>query len=146
MIGHHAAMETARVDRWLWAVRLFKTRSAATEACRAGHVRLNSARVKASAPVRVGDTVETRVGGRDRVVEVTRVIEVRVGAPEAAQCLVDHSPPPADAQAGPPPARRDRGAGRPTKKERRQLDRTVGAARAAERSGGRRGRRSGGAG
>lgn len=120
-------VDATRIDRWLWAVRLFKTRSAATDACRAGHVSLNGAKVKPAAPVRVGDTVAARVGDRERVVEVVRLIEARVGAPIAVQCLIDRSPPPSPRDvrsAG--VAARDRGAGRPSKRDRRQIDRTLG--------------------
>ena len=119
-------MDATRVDRWLWAVRLFKTRSAASDACRAGHVRVNDARVKPAAPVRVGDTVRARVNDRERIVEVTRIIETRVGAPVAAECLIDHSPPEPPRELAGPLARRERGAGRPSKRERRQLDRSRG--------------------
>lgn len=110
-----------RIDRWLWAVRLSKSRTVATAACRAGHVRLNGATAKAASPATVGDRIELRGGDRDRVVEVTRVIAARVGAPIAATCYIDRTP-------APPPdedkvAARDRGAGRPTKRERRELDR-----------------------
>lgn len=117
------AVETTRVDRWLWAVRLFKTRAAATDACRGGHVRVNDVAAKSAAPVRVGDRVEVLVHGRRRVLEVARVIDKRVGAPAAAECLVDHSPPPPPADHPGPVFGRDQGAGRPTKRERRQLDR-----------------------
>lgn len=116
-------METTRVDRWLWAVRLFPTRSAATTACRGGHVRINDARVKPAAEVRVGDTVKLRAGDRDRIVEVVRVIDSRVGAPIAATCLVDHSPPPPPREPWLQVARRDRGAGRPSKRDRREIER-----------------------
>jgi ribosome-associated heat shock protein Hsp15 len=119
-------MDTTRVDRWLWAVRLFKTRSAASDACRAGHVRLNDARVKPAALVRVGDTVRARVGDRERIVEVARVIQTRVGAPVAAECLIDHTPPEEPRPLQPAVAKRERGAGRPSKRERRQLDRSRG--------------------
>lgn len=113
-----------RVDRWLWAVRLLPTRSAATEACRAGHVRVNDRPAKPAAPVRPGDRVRVVLGGRTRVVEVVEVLDKRVGAAVAATCLVDHSPPP-------PPREqqttlgvgRDLGTGRPTKRDRRRLDR-----------------------
>jgi len=117
---------TARVDRWLWSVRLFRTRSAATSACRAGHVRVNGARVKPAATVRAGDTVRAHAGGRERIVEVVRPIETRVGAPIAAECLVDRSPapPPREVVAAPP--QRDRGTGRPSKRDRRQMDRARG--------------------
>lgn len=115
-------MNGTRVDRWLWAVRLYKTRSDAGDACRGGHVRINGRTVKPAAQVRVGDRVEARVNRRDRIAEVTKVIDKRVGAAIAVECYVDHSPPPPD-QPDIPVARRDRGSGRPTKRERRQLER-----------------------
>jgi ribosome-associated heat shock protein Hsp15 len=126
MAWNHGGMEATRVDRWLWAVRLFKTRSAASDACRGGHVRVNDARVKPAALVRVGDTIRARVGDRERIVEVAKIIETRVGAPVAAECLVDHSPPVEPRAFLPPVAKRERGAGRPSKRERRQLDRSRG--------------------
>lgn len=118
-------VDSTRVDRWLWAVRLFKTRAAANEACRGGHVRLDGVKAKPSAAVRVGDTIRVRVGDRERVVEVARLIDKRVGAPIAAECLVDRSPPPPSRDPGTVPVR-DRGAGRPSKRERRQLERARG--------------------
>ena len=121
-------MDKARVDRWLWAVRLVKTRSGAAQACRAGHVQVNGARAKPAAPVRVGDTVRLRVGDRERVVEVVRLLETRVGAELAATCLIDRSPPPPPRDPLALPGRRDPGMGRPTKRERRHLDRTRGRA------------------
>jgi ribosome-associated heat shock protein Hsp15 len=117
-------VEATRVDRWLWAVRLYKTRGAATDACRGGHVRVNGSPAKAAATVRVGDRVEAAVHGRRRVLEVVKVIDKRVGAPVAAECLVDHSPPPPPRDERLAPTfTRDRGSGRPTKRDRRQLDR-----------------------
>lgn len=116
-------METTRVDRWLWAVRLYKTRGAATEACRGGHVRVNGATAKPATVVRAGDRVEATAHGRHRILEVVRVVDKRVGAPVAAECLVDHSPPPPPREQIAPTFARDRGAGRPTKRDRRQLDR-----------------------
>jgi ribosome-associated heat shock protein Hsp15 len=119
-------VDKVRVDRWLWAVRLAKTRSGAAQACRAGHVQVNGVRAKPAAPVKAGDTVRVRVGDRERVVEVARLIETRVGAEPAAACLIDRSPPPPPRD---PLARqgfRDPGMGRPTKRDRRQLDRTRG--------------------
>jgi ribosome-associated heat shock protein Hsp15 len=117
-------VDTTRVDRWLWAVRLFKTRSMATDACRGGLVKVNGASAKPAAPVRVGDRVEATVHGRKRVLEVVEVIEKRVGAAVAAACLIDHSPPePTRAERDASVFVRDAGAGRPTKRDRRQLDR-----------------------
>jgi ribosome-associated heat shock protein Hsp15 len=102
-------------------VRLRATRSAATADCRAGHVRLNGSVAKPASPVRVGDRVEVRTEHGVREVEVVRVIGARVGAPVAVTCYLDHSPPPAPRET--PVARRDPGTGRPTKRERRELDR-----------------------
>jgi ribosome-associated heat shock protein Hsp15 len=119
-------MDGTRIDRWLWTVRLAKTRSLAAQACRAGHVRVNGVRAKPSAPVDVGDTVRARLGGRERVVEVVQLPGSRVGAGLAAGCLIDRSPPPppGDPLAG--LGYRDQGAGRPTKRDRRRLDQTRG--------------------
>jgi len=111
-----------RVDRWLWAVRVFKTRGAATDACRGGHVRVNGASAKAATPVRVGDRVEATVHQGRRVLEVVEVIDKRVGAPVAVACYRDHTPPPTPQERG-NVFERDRGTGRPTKRDRRQLDR-----------------------
>ena len=108
------------MDSWLWAVRIFKTRSAATAACRGGHVRVNRATAKASTPVKVGSRVEA-FAERLRILEVAVVIDKRVGAPVAATCLVDHSP--AVPKRAPRVAVRERGTGRPTKRERRDIDR-----------------------
>jgi ribosome-associated heat shock protein Hsp15 len=115
------AMESTRVDRWLWAVRLTKTRPDAAAACRGGHVRVNDRLAKPSTTVAPGDEVRARIGDMTRIVEVVRVIQKRVGAPDAVTCYLDRTPPP-------PPivpstvAVRDRGAGRPTKRDRRVLD------------------------
>ncbi|HWD47857.1 MAG TPA: RNA-binding S4 domain-containing protein [Actinomycetota bacterium] len=119
-------MDKARVDRWLWAVRLVKTRSGAAQACRAGHVQVNGARAKPAAPVKVGDTVRLRVGDRERVVEVMRLLETRVGAELAATCLIDRSPPPPPRDPLARQGYRPAGAGRPTKRQRRDLDRARG--------------------
>jgi ribosome-associated heat shock protein Hsp15 len=120
-----AGMEptAVRVDRWLWAVRLFKTRTAATDACRAGHVKVNGASAKPATTVRVGDQIGALVHERPLTIEVARLIEARVGAPIAVACYVDHSPPFEREPRLPPLFSRDRGAGRPTKRDRRQLDR-----------------------
>ena len=116
-------METVRVDQWIWAVRLYKTRSEATEACRAGHVRVNGGVVKPAAKLRVGDRVEAKVHHRLRILEVVQLIDKRVGAPVAAEACVDHSPPPPPKDESWPPFIREPGAGRPTKRDRRKLDR-----------------------
>jgi ribosome-associated heat shock protein Hsp15 len=110
-----------RIDAWLWAVRLYKTRSAATAAVRAGHVRIDGEPVKAATPVVVGNRVRVRQDGRERILEVTGLIAKRVGAPVARQQYVDRSPPPVPRELLAVPYR-ERGAGRPTKRDRRQLD------------------------
>lgn len=117
---------SVRIDAWVWAVRLAKTRSRATTACRAGHVRLNGERAKASATVVPGDTVEVRGGERVRIVEVLKLLSKRVGAPVAATAYVDHSPKPPPRKHVALAGQRDRGAGRPTKRERRQIDKLQG--------------------
>lgn len=117
---------SARVDVWVWSVRLAKTRSQATAACRAGHVRVNGERAKASTSVRVGDRVEVRGGDRARVVVVTQILLKRVGAPVAQAAYLDQSPPPPPREFVAPVGVRDRGSGRPTKRDRRQLDRLRG--------------------
>ena len=112
-------VESTRVDRWLWAVRLTKTRPDAAAACRGGHVRVNDRPAKPSTPVSPGDEVRARVADATRVVEVVRVIQKRVGAADAVTCYLDRTPaaPPTPA---PPVAVRDRGAGRPTPRAQRR--------------------------
>ncbi len=114
-------MDSTRVDKWLAAVRLCKTRTAAAEACTGGKVRINGTPAKPSSLVRIGDHVEARINRRERVVEVAKVIDKRVGAAIAAECYEDHSPPPDPALRNTPVARREQGAGRPTKRDRRKL-------------------------
>ncbi|HEX6567768.1 MAG TPA: RNA-binding S4 domain-containing protein [Acidimicrobiales bacterium] len=116
-------MDETRVDKWLWAVRVFKSRALATAACRGGHVRVNGAPAKPASTVRAGDRVDAHVHGRARVLEVVRIIDMRVGAPVAADCLIDRSPPEPARGHAPDVFVRDRGAGRPTKRDRRRLDR-----------------------
>lgn len=110
-----------RVDAWLWAVRIFKTRSLATDECKAGHVRVNDEHVKPSQKLKIGDVVRVRYPGWEKVLKVEKMLAKRVGAPIAVTCYEDLSAPrPAYFNAGLP--KRDRGTGRPTKLERRQLN------------------------
>ncbi|MFC3996496.1 RNA-binding S4 domain-containing protein [Nocardiopsis sediminis] len=117
-----AGPDTTRADKWLWAVRLTKTRADAAQACRGGHVRVNDRPAKAATPVSVGDEVRLRANGVTRTVHVAHVIEKRVGAPLAVRCYTETTPPPAP-EALVRTAVRERGAGRPTKRDRRRLDR-----------------------
>jgi ribosome-associated heat shock protein Hsp15 len=116
-----------RVDAWIWSVRLAKTRSAAGTACRAGHVRVNGERAKPAQLVRPGDEVRVRQEGRERIVIVQKTVAKRVGAPVAAECLIDKSPPPPPRELVAAVPVRDRGTGRPTKRDRREMDRLRGA-------------------
>jgi ribosome-associated heat shock protein Hsp15 len=115
---------SVRVDTWLWSIRICSTRSAATAACRGGHVKVNGTAAKAAHALKVGDRVSCYVHERHRELEVVRLLSKRVGAPVAVECYVDHSPPPPPRDpllaAGPPAA------GRPTKRDRRHLDRLRG--------------------
>ncbi len=109
---------SVRIDRWLLATRSFKTRS---QACAAGKVKLNGDSAKAARKVSPGDRVEVRCPRGLRILEVVALAEHRLSAPEAEKLFIDHSPPPE-----PRPLRaalpvRERGAGRPTKRERRQI-------------------------
>ncbi|GGH46004.1 RNA-binding S4 domain-containing protein [Microbacterium album] len=117
---------SVRVDSWLWAVRVYKTRSAATTACRAGHVRVNGERAKAAQPVRPGDELRVRINGFDRILVVRQPIAKRVGASVAATAMEDRTPPPPPREEVAFVPIRDRGAGRPTKRERRDIDRLRG--------------------
>lgn len=116
---------SVRLDVWLWSARVFPTRSAATAACRGGHVRRNGEPAKAAQQIVVGDELRVRSPGRERVLVVRGILRRRVGAPIARAHYEDRSPqPPPQLLAAPP--RRDRGTGRPTKKQRREMDRLRG--------------------
>ncbi|KJQ54839.1 RNA-binding S4 domain-containing protein [Microbacterium sp. SA39] len=116
-------VDSARVDSWLWAVRVYKTRSAATTACRAGHVRVNGEKVKAAQAIRIGDEVRVRISGFDRILGVRQILVKRVGAPVAALAYEDRTP---EREPQAALGLRDRGAGRPTKRERRDIDKLRG--------------------
>ncbi len=115
-----------RIDKWLWAVRLFKTRSLATEACRTGKVIIADQPVKPSREVHVGDLIRVRSGPLARTVEVKDLLQNRVGAKLVGNYLVDHTPPEEYDRLKLMNAghfeQRDRGVGRPTKKERRLIE------------------------
>lgn len=119
----------ARLDSWLWAVRIYKTRSAATAAVRGGHVRVDDQLAKASQPVTPGQRIRVRRDQEERLIEVLDAsLAKRVGAPLAQAAYIDKTPEkpaPIPEMAG-RVAVRDRGAGRPTKRERRDIERLRG--------------------
>lgn len=120
------APTSVRVDSWIWAVRLVKTRSLAGTECRAGHVSVNGEKAKPAQAVRPGDEVRVRTAGTERIVEVRRVLVKRVSAAVAAECYLDNTPPPPPREEIVLVATRERGAGRPTKRDRREIDRLIG--------------------
>lgn len=111
------------MDKWLWAVRVYKTRTGSTEACRAGHVKVNGFTAKPAALVKAGDIVDALAPGGNRLLEVASILEKRSSAELARACYVDRTPPPQPGEADVLNFSRERGAGRPTKRDRRQLDR-----------------------
>ncbi len=117
------SVDRVRVDRWLWAVRAYKTRAQANDACAKGRVKVNGEVCKPATRIGPGDRVEARRNDRTVVYEVVQPLEKRVSAALAAEAVVDHSPPVEPPTSGPVAAsgQRDRGAGRPTKRERRKI-------------------------
>ena len=115
------ALSSVRVDKWLWAARMFKTRSAASTACSAGHVKVDGESVKASKSIRPGVMISVLTPGGPRELEIVALGERRGPASVARTLYVDHTPPPPpkEERAGVP--QRERGAGRPTKKQLREL-------------------------
>lgn len=118
--------EKLRIDKYLWAIRIFKTRSLATEACKAGRVKLNGQNVKPSYVVKVGETYTIQKGIERKMIQVTGLLERRVDAKTAVQYYEDQTP--VEETYGfksvfhAPVLKRDRGTGRPTKRDRREID------------------------
>jgi ribosome-associated heat shock protein Hsp15 len=120
------AMTDVRIDKWLWAVRIYRTRSLAAAACAAGHVQVGDQIAKAARSVRLGDIVLARIGPMTRTVRVRELLDRRVGAPLVERYLEDLTPPSEhEKRAAPnfqPVALRPKGSGRPTKRDRRDID------------------------
>jgi len=120
----------ARIDRWLWAVRLFRTRALATEACRGGKIRVREDKVKPSYSIKAGETVTIQSGPITKTIRVLGVIEKRLGAKLVADYLEDLTPSEEyellRMTAAQKALRRDRGTGRPTKRDRREIERLFG--------------------
>ncbi|KAF0199767.1 MAG: hypothetical protein FD166_195 [Bacteroidetes bacterium] len=122
--------EELRIDKWLWAVRIYKTRTMAGDACRAGKVKMEGIAVKPSRALRPGDTMSVSIGPLTRTIRVKALIHNRVSAKLVPESLEDLTPPEEyerikfmhelNAE------HRDRGTGRPTKKDRRIIDRLKG--------------------
>ena len=117
--------DSARIDVWLWAVRVYRTRSIATAACKAGHVAVNGKKVKPSHIVRIGDEVRATLA-HERILGVKALPLKRGGAPEAAFAVDDRTPPAPPKVETPAAVLRDLAAGRPTKKDRREITRLRG--------------------
>jgi ribosome-associated heat shock protein Hsp15 len=121
-------MDKVRVDKWLWAVRIFKSRTLAADVIKKGRVRVNDEPVKPSANVTVGDRLAVQKNGFNLDIEVVKLLNKRVGAPLAVTCYVDHTPAEEmnkykDWFVGKSKGEfREKGAGRPTKRERREID------------------------
>ena len=121
-------MKKIRIDKWLWSVRIFKSRTLASNACKGGRVKVDHEGVKASSNLEVGQTVQVKKNGFDLEFRVIKLIEKRVGAPLAVECYEDLTPPEElnkfkDWFVGKGQSEmREKGAGRPTKKERREID------------------------
>lgn len=121
-----AEKEKLRIDKYLWAIRVFKTRTLAADACRAGKVKLDNQNIKPSHEVKIGETYQVSKGIERRVVKVTALLESRRDAKTAVEFYEDLTPA-EQTQAfksmfHAPVLKRDRGSGRPTKRDRREID------------------------
>jgi ribosome-associated heat shock protein Hsp15 len=118
--------EKLRIDKYLWAIRIFKTRTLAADACKAGRVKLDGNNIKPSHEVKVGEIYNISKGIEKKVVKVTGLLENRVDAKTAVNFYEDLTPVQEThgfkSMFQAPVLRRDRGAGRPTKKDRREID------------------------
>ncbi len=120
--------EKVRIDKYLWAIRIFKSRTIATEACKEGKVRMRNEPVKASALITIGDVIDVQKDGFKLTYKVVQLIEKRVSPLLAKPCYEDLTPEEEInkykswfiGKGG--PERRERGAGRPTKRDRREID------------------------
>jgi ribosome-associated heat shock protein Hsp15 len=118
--------EKLRIDKYLWAIRAFKTRTLASDACKAGRVKLDSNNIKPSHEVKVGEIYQVSKGIERKIIKVTGLLESRVDAKTAVYFYEDITPVEQTlafkAMFQAPVLKRDRGTGRPTKKDRREID------------------------
>jgi ribosome-associated heat shock protein Hsp15 len=121
-----AEQEKLRIDKYLWSIRLFKTRSLATDACRAGRVKFNGQNVKPSVIVKPGDVYQVSKGIEKKVIEVVELLHTRVESKIAVTKYKDITPVEETiafkSMFHAPAMKRDRGTGRPTKRDRREID------------------------
>jgi ribosome-associated heat shock protein Hsp15 len=119
-------LSKVRIDKWLWATRWFKTRTLATDACQSGRVKVEGVNAKPAYNVQVGQTIQLTKNSIRYTLKVEDLLEKRVGAPEAQKCYTDLTPAEEKERFNPSFFLsfevRDKGAGRPTKKERRDID------------------------
>jgi len=117
--------QETRIDKWLWAVRLFKTRSQAIDACKAGHIKINGVSIKPSHCVKAGEVITIQRSELTKTVKVLGIIDKRVGAKVAIQYLEDLTPPEEykklKEKRESMPFYFEPGYGRPTKKDRRMM-------------------------
>lgn len=118
--------DNVRIDKYLWAIRVYKTRSEATDACNGNKVRINGVPAKPSKGLRIGDVIEVHKGPASFTYKAVQLLENRVGAPLVGQYAENLTPESELSKLHAPKEtivlKRDRGTGRPTKKERRELD------------------------
>ncbi len=128
VISSSEHLEGVRIDRWLWAVRVFKTRSMATEACKKNFIKMATLAVKPSKEINVGDIISVKLGPLQKILQVEGITAKRVSAKLAVQFVKDLTPPEAYEKAKreklhlAPRIITKKGIGRPTKKQRRELD------------------------
>ena len=117
---------SVRLDKWLWAVRLYKTRALATDACRLGKITQNGIIAKASKEVKVGDRFEINLNQLHKEIEVKEILNNRIPAKMVENYMIDLTPKQEYERIEVARKfafeKRDRGVGRPTKKERRDID------------------------
>ena len=123
---HTSFHDSMRIDKWLWCIRAFRTRSKSTTACKASHVRINSQIIKPASPVRVGDEVTVEYPHLKRTLKVEALLPKRVGAPLAIKHYTDETPESEyeklkNRTLAQSIIERDKGTGRPTKRDRREL-------------------------
>ncbi len=119
-------VEKLRIDKYLWAIRAFKTRTLATEACKAGRIKKNGTNVKASYEVKINDVLQVSKGIEKKIIKVKDLLHNRVDA-KTAVLYYDDLTPLDETQRfksmfNTPLLKRDQGTGRPTKKDRREID------------------------